>query len=186
MRFPPLLLAPLNMNFPHSLRRLTLPALALAAFTAGGPAWAGPDNVPFKASAQTQEVLGFDPVRCPGTFLVGTTTGKGNSSPMGAISVVATDCPVTQDGVNYSFSNGVLTITAANGDTLTASYQGSLQPNATTGLHSLAGNYSVTGGTGRFANAAGSGSLQGTLNLTTQPAQGQLDMSGLLTYLTRP
>jgi hypothetical protein len=180
----------LIMKFCQSIRRVTLPTLALAAATAGGLAWAGPDNVPFKASVKSQEVLTIDADRCPGTFLVGTTTGKGNASHMGAISVVASDCPVTQDGVNFVFSNGLMTIAAANGDTLTASYQGSLQPIAGTGLHSLTGIYSVTGGTGRFAGAQGKGELQGKLKLPapteTAPAQGQLNVTGVLSYSIRP
>ena len=164
-------------------RRSPRPWLAAAVLSLGAAAaWAGPDNVPFKARVSTQEVLSIDPVRCPGTFLLGSTTGQGTASHMGAVRLVATDCPATADGVNFAFSNGELTLTAANGDTLRARYQGTLLPipGSSPVLHAIQGTFQVMGGSGRFTGARGGGSLQGTQDLATNRGGYQVD--GRLSY----
>ena len=167
------------------LSRLALPLLLLSA-TASAPAWAEQRPVPFKASVMTQETLTLDPGRCPASFLVGSTTGKGTASHMGAVTLAATDCPLTQDGVNFFFSDGRLTLTAANGDKLTANYSGTLLPvpGANPPAHALNGVFAVTGGTGRFAGARGAGSLQGSEDLAT--LKGRYEVSGMLTLRSEP
>ena len=162
------------------LSRLALPLLLLCA-AASAPAGADQRPVPFKASVITQETLTLDPGRCPASFLVGTTTGKGTASQMGAVTLAATDCPLTQDGVNFFFSDGRLTLTAANGDKLTASYGGTLLPvpGANPPVHAINGTFSVTGGTGRFAGARGGGSLQGSEDIVT--LKGRYEVKGMLT-----
>ncbi len=173
------------MTSSTAIRRLAGPTLALLTAACGTSAWAGPKTVPFKASAVTQEALTFEtapPFNCPGSFVVGTTTGKGIATHLGLVSLSATDCPLTLDGMNYFFNNGRLTLTAANGDTLSALYSGSLLPIAGSipVLHAISGTYAVTGGTGRFAGARGAGNLQGTENLAT--FKGLYQMTGTLTY----
>lgn len=115
------------MSLQPRLTRLALSLLLALGATAGPPAWADNPQVPFKASVITQETLGFDPARCP-SILVGSTTGKGTASHLGAVTLAASDCPVTPDGLNFYFSDGRLTLTAANGDKLTATYSGTLLP----------------------------------------------------------
>ena len=168
------------MSLQPCLSRLALPLLLLGA-AASAPAWADQRPVPFKASVMTQETLTLDPGRCPASFLVGTTTGKGTASHMGAVALAASDCPLTQDGVNFFFSDGRLTLTAANGDKLTAIYSGTLLPvpGANPPLHAINGAFAVTGGTGRFAGARGGGSLQGSEDLAT--LKGRFEVSGMLT-----
>lgn len=68
-------------------------------------------------------------------------------------------------------TGGALTLTAANGDTLTASYAGTVDPvmpveGALLGGHVVA---TVTGGTGRFADATGSFDMtfEGVLHFET-------------------
>lgn len=154
-------------------------ALGLAASCLTCAAYAGPNNVPFKASVATQEVLRYNDTTCPFQF-GGKTTGTGTASHLGAITFMASDC-ITPGQGSLNFTQGVLTIYAANGDTLTGTYDGTLtvnpQPNTLSGL---AGRFSVTGGTGRFAGASGSGYLQGSENLAT--GQGQFDLTGTLSY----
>lgn len=161
-----------------------LPTLMLCAAAGGVPAWAsGPGTVPFKASLVTAETLGYDPVRCPVAGIVGTTTGAGQSSHLGAVKMVATDCPLLVPGVVPTFSNGVLTLTATNGDQLNANYQGALHPMAgVPDLYSIVGDFSVTGGTGRFAGAKGSGYLQGTITLGPLVSKGEYQVTGVLSY----
>lgn len=164
------------MKLRHALSRLA-PFAVLALTTAWSPAGAG-GNLPFKATATTQESLRPDP-SCP-SFLGGTTTGKGIATQLGVISLVATDC-VTPGATTFTFSNGVLTLTNTNGDELTASYQGTLSPLASpipTPIYTIDGRYTVTGGTGRFANASGSGYMKGVQNVQT--GQGQYVLTGTL------
>ena len=61
---------------------------------------------------------------------------------------------------------GSATFTAANGDTLSASLDGQATRTGPTTL-SIVENYTVTGGTGRFADATGSFTLKSTLDQTT-------------------
>jgi hypothetical protein len=173
------------MNFAKSVLsgvRRALPVLLLGSVAVSLSAWAGPKQVPFKARISAQEVLGFDPVRCPGTFIVGTTTGKGTASHMGAVKMVASDCPVLTD-MPPSFSNGHLTLTAANGDKVHAVYQGVLVPvDVDAGVFSVVGGYTVNGGTGRFKHATGSGTLGGSITLGAAGASAQYEVEGTLSY----
>ena len=68
-------------------------------------------------------------------------------------------------------STGASTFTAANGDTLTASITGQATPTSP-GVLSIAEVYTITGGTGRFAGATGTFTLESTLNLATGVSSG--------------
>ena len=166
-----------------SFFRSALPAVLLTAAAGCAPAWAGPTNVPFNARLATHETLSFDPNVCTAyPFLVGTTTGTGTASNMGAVTLMATDC-ITPNPPSFAFSNGKLTITAANGDELRASYSGTFLPLPNSipfTLYTISGTFTVTGGTGRFSNATGSGYLNGSENIVTR--QGQLDATGTISY----
>jgi hypothetical protein len=63
-------------------------------------------------------------------------------------------------------STGTATFTAANGDTLTATVVGQATRTGPTTL-SIVEVYTITGGTGRFADATGSFTLESTLDQTT-------------------
>jgi hypothetical protein len=62
---------------------------------------------------------------------------------------------------------GAATFTAANGDTLTATVDGQATLTSTPGVLSIVEVYTITGGTGRFADATGSFTLESTVNQTT-------------------
>jgi hypothetical protein len=68
---------------------------------------------------------------------------------------------------------GAATFTAANGDTLTATVDGQATPTSP-GVLSIVEVYTVTGGTGRFADATGSFTLESTLNQATGVSSGTL------------
>lgn len=165
----------------HSIRTTALRASALAACLCSTLAFAGPTNVPFKASLTTQEVIHFDPVACQSMpFLAGTTTGSGQASHLGAVTGSATDCIMPTSAYTYTFSNGKLSLIAQNGDELRADYSGNLSPSATPPVFVLNGTYRITGGTGRFANASGTGTVGGLENLAT--GQGQFELKGSISY----
>ena len=68
-------------------------------------------------------------------------------------------------------SLGSATFTAANGDTLSASVVGQATRTGPTAL-SIVEEYTITGGTGRFADATGSFTLESTLDQTTGVSTG--------------
>ena len=68
-------------------------------------------------------------------------------------------------------SIGTATFTAANGDTLLATVAGQATRTSPTTL-SIVEVYTITGGTGRFADATGSFTLESTLDQTTGASSG--------------
>jgi hypothetical protein len=68
-------------------------------------------------------------------------------------------------------STGAATFTAANGDTLLATVAGQATRTSPTTL-SIVEVYTITGGTGRFADATGSFTLNSTLDQTTGASSG--------------
>ena len=70
-----------------------------------------------------------------------------------------------------SHSIGAATFTAANADTLTATVEGQATP-ASPGVLSIVEVYTITGGTGRFADATGSFTLESTLDTATGVSSG--------------
>ena len=68
---------------------------------------------------------------------------------------------------------GAATFTAANGDTLTTTVDGQATRTGDTTL-SIVENYTITGGTGRFADATGSFTLHSTLEQSTGSSSGTL------------
>jgi hypothetical protein len=130
--------------------------MALLAF-APQPVRAG-DQVPFKGSFNTEftSVLEFP-------YLHITVTGDGNASHMGATDAFTDDQLVN---VIDGSASATYTLTAANGDTLVLAmvFQATNIPGGVT----FAGDYTVTGGTGRFAGATGNGVLAGTALFTSE------------------
>ncbi|MEO8935478.1 MAG: hypothetical protein ABI277_01550 [Burkholderiaceae bacterium] len=165
----------------HFIRTAAFRTSALAACLASTLALAGPTGVPFKASLTTQEAIHLDPVACQSApFLAGVTTASGQASHLGAVTGSGTDCITPTSAYTYMFSNGKLSMIAANGDELRADYSGNLSPSATPPVFVINGTYRITGGTGRFANASGTGAVGGLENLET--GQGQLALKGSISY----
>ena len=90
-------------------------------------------------------------------FLHVFVTGQGNASHLGTTTAVSTDQLVN---VIDGSATATYTLTGANGDTviLTMIFQATETPGEVT----FEGTYVVTGGTGRFAGAAGTGTLEGS------------------------
>ena len=177
-----------------------VPALGLAflAFCSSTAMAAGTTPIALSFTATTLEtlVMPVDPAVCPastGAFAVGVISGNGTlTASIGGsknsitipITLMATDCP-TQ---SYNFSNGNLTLTALNGEKLTAIYNGSLYPSAfgangkPIALSINNGAFTITGGTGYFAGVFGSGQLFGTEDITVSPALGTFGGKGTVAF----
>jgi hypothetical protein len=87
----------------------------------------------------------------PNTDLV-TLTGTGQATQLGQFSFSAPHSVNTMTRT----ATGSFEFTAANGDTLSATFTGIAMPTATPGVISIVETATITGGTGRFSGAIGS------------------------------
>src|SRR5262249_9622322 len=143
----------------HSKNSTILPlltALALSALTANAS-----NNLPFRLG--DEGTITF-------TGNTATTSGTGNATHLGRITsegnliiIGAASCINNEVGFLVQMQD---VFTAANGDRLTTAITMQLCPIAP-GIYHGVGSYVVTGGTGRFANATGSGVFDGTGNFNT-------------------
>lgn len=147
----------------------------------------GPGSVPFKAKINTKEILvsGAEAgLPCP---LAGMAVGIGQASHFGNILLAATDC-IQPFPTYFEFSQGRFTLTAANGDTIKATYGGSMVATQHESNYKLNGWFQITGGSGRFAGARGTGQLRGTQQIINNAppglpsAAGELEMTGTISY----
>lgn len=146
-------------------------------------AQAGPNDVPFRATLTVQEQIVPD-ASCPSGFS-GTLTGSGTATHLGAVTINAPHCAMPTRGGSVAISRGEITFTAANGDTLTADFMGTISPfPGDLETNTFVGNFVITGGTGRFANAEGDGLLSGTLSgsLATRSYTGSITADGRISY----
>lgn len=170
-------------------------ALAIAAADAAAASFR---NLPLSISLETAEILTPSNIpggiRCPldqfyyggitTSIKPGTMTIKladGTYSPM--VTAVATDCATT----TFTFSQGKMTIFAVNGaGTINASYSGSFVPIALGSpiLNINSATFTITGGSGIFDGATGSGELRGTVNATNPllPMPGSLTATGTVSF----
>jgi hypothetical protein len=141
--------------------RLTIAALA-AAVVAGlsGTAVSASSEVPFSANYSgavawtSQTTVSF--------------AGSGYATHMGEIT---TQGQLEIIGSNSSCANGILdvnveTLAAANGDVLSITSHNAVCPIGLNRFHGI-GQWSVTGGSGRFRGASGAGAIEGEADFNT-------------------
>ena len=134
-----------------SLSLLAALTLAFANFSA----FAGP-AVPFKAAFSTafQSALAYP-------FVFVQVAGEGKASHLGQTAIESTDQVVDLENATVT---ATYYLTAANGDQLVVAV--SLNALFVTGGLQFGGNWQAVGGTGRFLNATGSGTLEGAALFT--------------------
>jgi hypothetical protein len=149
-----------NRNRLLSHLRFATPLL-LACFTAvfvlaPTPASAR-HEVPFRGVFSTEVEIEF-----VYPFFYISVTGHGNASHLGATTAV-TDNQIVN--VEIGSATATYTLTGANGDTVVLEmiFQVTFLPNNAV---TFEGTYTVTGGTGRFFRATGSGELAGSAIVT--------------------
>jgi hypothetical protein len=161
------------------IRRLSV-VLATAALLGPAVTQARSPN-PFSATIGIAEVIQPDPTgTCP---LVGDISGSGTASHLGKVTLISRDCiiPMNPELTAFSFFSNRLILTAANGDQIFATYSGTLIGQG--GVGAISGGYQIIGGTGRFLNATGAGTVQGIENITgTPPFKGQVQLTGTISY----
>jgi hypothetical protein len=160
----------------------------VALWLAAGPAQAGP-NRPFKGSFDVEERIGRL-TSCPGVDGQpgpgATFTGTGHATHLGQVELNSQHCitiKLDQPDKQVYVSNGHMRLTAPNGDWLLADYAGFFT-RVSDDVFSFEGNYYITGGTGRFAEASGTGALFGTAqgSFTTVSQTLRLSADGHIRY----
>jgi hypothetical protein len=154
------------------------------------------ESKPFVALINTTESIEFPSATNGLTCPVGSGNGSGKSnlfsksvSSFTNISLTSTDCVSFGPNGPTSFYQGQFTLVPepilgqVSSDLITATYQGNLTFNQN-GTYTLNGTFSVTGGTGKYKNAQGTGILTGTetIDPVKLVAQGQLQAVGKINY----
>ena len=121
-------------------------------------------ETPFKGTVNAVETVEV----VPPTTLSVTRVGTGTATYLGKF----TEHITLQVDIPTGHATGAATFTAANGDTLTATVDGQGTPTTTPGVVSIVEVYTITGGTGRFAGATGTFTLERTLDLATGVSTG--------------
>jgi hypothetical protein len=106
--------------------------------------------------------------------LAGNISGNGVATQIGGLTAASTDC-ITPVPPSFVFSSNQVVLTTANGDQIWIAYHGTLSSAGT-----ISGLFTIYGGTGRLANATGSGSIDGveTIDQTTGTGTGQVRFTG--------
>ena len=153
-------------------RRTVVPTLLAALLAAGfapGATFMSADSlVPFHATLTEQ----FSGVQCSPTVLCVSVTGTGTAAHLGRVTETrqvridlsnpATGClPVLSD---------TMTLTAANGDQVVATGAGQNCLTDNPDVQNETVTYTVTGGTGRFSGAGGSGTWHTHVIITAETA----------------
>ena len=137
--------------------------------------WAKPHGSvsrPFKAEFSTEF---FNAALDPNFVFTTVVTGEGNATHMGkctfdAQHFFAFTTPLLTEGIAWA---GELTLGAANGDELYATYEGDIIPSGDPEVPFLL-LFAITfdGGTGRFENATGSADVVGLTTIEPDPSNG--------------
>jgi hypothetical protein len=144
------------------MKRLFLALVATTALLASVAVSATAAETPFKGTVNAVETgTNVGPTR----FLV--RDGGGTATHLGKY----TEHITMEINLPTRHSMGAATFTAANGDTLTATVEGQATPTSP-GMLSIVEVYTITGGTGRFAGATGTFTLESTANQATGVSSG--------------
>ncbi|HYM82897.1 MAG TPA: hypothetical protein VEY67_01940, partial [Candidatus Dormibacteraeota bacterium] len=109
-------------------------------------------------------------------------TGGGEWSHLGPVHTVITHCSWLDSPTTGHFGPGTVTLTAANGDQLVLADEGTFEivMSASGPLSMIDLDWTVIGGTGRFAHATGSGTAHPVGDLLAGTTSGIFD--GLIRY----
>jgi hypothetical protein len=128
-------------------------AAAVAALLSATHLPAG-EMVPFEA-----DLAGYaSPIFNPDGTVSNTESARGHGTHLGRFTWASQETAHFTSEPGQLEVVGAFTLTAANGDTVTGTYQTTGTIDAA-GFAHFEGPYVITGGTGRFANASGSGTV---------------------------
>ena len=131
----------------------------------------------FAAPAAARELLVKGTIQSLEMYVVNfpamsvTASGSGYASQLGKFSV---SYSVEVNLLTNEGTGGVAEFVAANGDRLFAEGTGQATETGTPGVFSIVENYTITGGTGRFAGASGNLTLDRVVNIATGVTSGTI------------
>jgi hypothetical protein len=134
-------------------------------------------EVPFKGSFSGTSIVVSG--RCD--VLTNVISATGQITHLGRFTTAQSHCIDPTGADPLAFTQGVFTFTAANGDTIFGTYSGHLVPTATPGVFEVDGEFTIEGGTGRFANASGGGEASGETNLADPAGPVTVILDGRIT-----
>lgn len=154
----------------------TLAAAILSASILSAPiVVAGPKAVPFKATLTIQETFTRGDGKCA---LISYVHGAGHASHLGKVTSESVDC-INQTGPDLRFVSTQVTLVAANGDKIFASYRGTITFDGVI----MGASYDIDGGTGRFSSAEGYGTVSGIVApISLTEAAGEIRLTGTISY----
>ena len=157
---------PITPTSPTSLSSANLSIASSEAKVTGAGVLSNNQEVPFKGRLEGTATI------TPGTppFLSVSLEGTGNATHLGHFTV---EIPHIVNTTNRT-STGSYEFTAANGDTLTAGFTGQSTLTAP-GVLSIVETATITGGTGRFADATGSFTVERSFNQVTGVTTGSFE-----------
>ena len=163
---------PITPTSPTSLSSASPSIASSEAKVTGAGVFSKDQEVPFKGRLEGTATI------TPGSpFLSVSIEGTGNATHLGRFTV---EIPHVVNTTNRT-STGTYEFTAANGDTLTAGFTGQATLTAP-GVLSVVETATITGGTGRFADATGSFTVERLFNqvtgLTTGSFEGTISSPG--------
>ena len=150
-----------------------LPMAAMLLTTALARPAAAQKLVPFSGTLQAAEAATFP---SPGT-LVADGSGGGIATLLGRFTIAWHFTVNLADGTG----SGPVRFTAANGDEIFTTVAGTSRPTDTPGVAHITEIQTIIGGTGRFAGATGSFTVERLVDLTTNPSLTSGSFSGAIT-----
>jgi hypothetical protein len=139
---------------------------------------AASSTVPLQATiAFTEQVAPSTDAKC---LLTGTISGDGSAPRFGTVQLASVDCINALSATSFLFMSDEVVLTVANGDQIWVAYVGTLS--AASGA--IRGTFFIFGGTGRFENATGAGTIGGSevLDFSTGAGKGRIQLKGAVTY----
>ena len=116
-----------------------------------------------------------------GCTIINDEQGTGHANHLGRITWQSHETVDVCSNPDGGVVVGQITLTAANGDVVSGTYETLANLDFAAGQVTALGEFQITGGTGRFANAAGEGIISATGSLA--PPFGVLGaMRGSITY----
>jgi hypothetical protein len=162
---------PTNIKSINSLRGSCLTLLAAVTLVFAPQPATAKDQVPFSAAFNTmfESTLNFPIISVH-------VTGNGEATHLGRTATETTD----QEGnLLTGATTATYHFTAANGDEVVAELDFVALPTQTG--FTFTGTWEITGGTGRFTNASGSGTIEGRADFTGPTSGvGQFSMIGTI------
>jgi hypothetical protein len=159
----------------------TVALVAALCLGVAAPVSAADPERPFAGHDRVADTL-LAPSGCPaGAAWRYSATGTGWFLHLGITSVAVTHCTFVDMATGTgSFGPGTITLTSANGDQLELVHQGTFRiemtPNGPSSIFEM--TWVADGGTGRFADATGSGTTHGSsllsTGITTASYQGEI------------